>query len=131
MTRGPGVAAEPDRVLWILWGAMLGGVLVFAVVVRWIMPLGGTGADLGVIPWAAPILAVLAVFAAGFVRGRLAAAGDGNARRTAAIIVWSFAEGAALLGLALVLMTGTLYPAGVGALIAIMTLAYYHPGRFG
>ena len=130
MTIRPDAANEPDRVLWIIYGAMLSGVLLFALVVRWIMPLGTAGTGLDTVAWIAPVLAVLAVFAAGFVHGRLQAKVVEGARRTAAILVWSFAEGAALFGLVIVLVTGSLYPAGVGALMAFLTMAYYHPGRF-
>lgn len=133
MTMRSDAAGEPDRVLWVVYGAMLSGVLLFALVVRWIMPVGTVGAELDTVAWVAPALAVLAVFAAGFVHGRFqanAAEAAEGARRTAAIIVWSFAEGAALFGLVIVLVTGSLYPAGVGALIAFLTMAHYHPGRF-
>ena len=122
--------SEPDKVLWVIYASLLSGVLLFAVAVRGVMPAGSVGMDLDTVAWAAPVLAILAVFGAGFVHGRLAAGAKPGVRRSSAIIVWALSEGAALFGLVIVLITGSLYPAGVGALMAFLTMAFYHPGRF-
>lgn len=115
--------------LWAIYFAMLSGLLIFGGLAVW-LGSSSEGADLGVVVWLAPVLATIAVFVAGFVRGRLAPSATQPQRQTAAIIIWAVAEAAGLFGLVLVLIGQGLYPAGLAALIGILVLAIYHPGRF-
>jgi len=114
-----------DAQLKLIHAAMLSGVLLFLAVVLFLSG-GRDGAESNLIfRWGWLALAVVAVFTAGFVRGRLQRSADEAEVRTAAILIWAVAESAALLGLVSTLVTGDIAP-GLGATLVFVFLMVHH-----
>ncbi len=103
-------AAEPrttqgdGTVLRVVYGALVAGVLVFAAVARLLVGPVGAFEELPVrLVWLTA--AAACVFAAGLFRTRLARASE-RPSPGPALVVWSLAEGQALLGIVGYLLTG-------------------------
>lgn len=107
--------------------ALAAGVVLFAAVLFGFVGPLETVED-GVLRWVWLGLAVVAVVAAGIVRGRLEAPGvEAAQRRAGAIVIWALAEGQALVGLVFYMLTGDVVPAVVGVLLFFFLWWRYRP----
>ncbi len=124
------MSGRPDPTLRIIHAAIVGGVLLFTGVAVALKP-SDAGTTPGWVTWLWLAPAALAVFLAGFVRGRLPRGADAGKVRSSAITIWAVAEGAALCGLAMALVTGG-WAAVLGpAIVSLGLLAYHGPSSFG
>lgn len=120
MNRGSG---DPLPIIHLALGA---GLLLFAAV---LFVVGGPlrVEEGSVLRWVWLGVALLAVLAAGAIRGRLAAEVEPARRRAGAITIWALAEGQALLGLVFYLLTGDVVPPAVGVLLFFFLWWRYRP----
>lgn len=130
----PGPTSRDDTlVLRIVHLAMMGGVLVFAGVVYFLLkggvdPVAADRASAFRWVWLAAALAL--VFAAGIVRGRLPRGAAPERVRTTAILVWALAEATAVLGITFALVTGDWMPLAGGLLVALFLFVHHRPSTF-
>jgi len=118
-------SSSRDAQLKFLYAAMLSGVLLFFAVVLFLSGGRDGGESTVIFRWGWLALAVIAVFAAGFLRGRLQRGSEAAEVWTAAILIWGVAESAALLGLVSTLVTGDLAP-GLGSTLVFVFLMIHH-----
>jgi hypothetical protein len=120
-----------DPVLKLIHATMLGGTLTFFAVVMFLVR-GQEPVESGaVFRWGWLAAAVIAVFAVGALSGRLHRDSDEVAIRTAGIVIWALAEGAALLGIVSTIVTGDVTPAIGATLIAVFLMVHHRPSQLG
>jgi hypothetical protein len=118
------------QTLQLIYMALGGGVLLFAVIVFLVIgPLEGE-TDLQVLRWVWLGLALTAIFAAGLIRGRLTRDATAAQAQTVAVTTWGLAEGQALLGLVAYLVAGDSLPAILGLVVAVYLFARHRPATF-
>ena len=120
-----------DPALKLIHGAILSGTILFFGVVYFLF---GDQAVQDVSPalrWAWLAAAIIAVFVAGYVRGRIGPNPDAEQVRTGGLIIWCLSEGAALLGMASTIVTGDMSSAIGATLIAVFLLIYHRPSELG
>jgi hypothetical protein len=128
---GGGDAEGVRRVMRLIHGALLGGILMFGVVVLFLLRGGDMGSgQSGPFRWVWLALALVALFAAGLVRGRLRPEAPAREVQTTAIVIWALAEAQALAGLSFALVTGDMLLAGGGLVVAMFLLALHRPASF-
>ena len=121
--------AGDDPTLRIIHAVILGGTLTFLAVVFFLyrgerdVPAGA------VLRWGWLLAAVVAVFAAGYLRGRLGPGSAPGEVRTAGILIWAIAEGAALIGMVSTIVTGDVSPAIGATLIAAFLMLHHRPSQ--
>ena len=118
-----------DAVLKIIHATMLGGTLLFFAVVLFVFGGRETEQTVPALRWAWFAFAVAAVFAAGFVRGRLVRDSDDDQVRATGIVIWALAEGAALLGMVSTIVTGEIAPAIGATLVAVFLMVHHRPSH--
>lgn len=129
-TRG-GDAEGVRRAMRLIHGALLGGVLMLGVVVLFLLRSGDMGSgQSGPFRWVWLSLALVALFAAGLVRGRLRPEAPAREVQTTAIVIWALAEAQALAGISFALVTGDTLLAGGGLVVAMFLLALHRPASF-
>lgn len=118
-------SSEQRLVLTVIHASFLAAILIFFGVVLW---LGlDPEPDPGWRRWAWVVVTAGAVFGAGFVRGRLPRNAAPERIQTTAIVIWALAEGSAMFGTVMMLVTGALAP-GLGAtLVAVVLFVLYRP----
>lgn len=121
--------APSTPALTIIWAALAVGVLTFAVLVFVLGPTAGDGRS-GAWRWAWFAAALVAIFAAGIVRGRLRRDPRPEQIRASAILIWALGEGQALLGLVLYFVTGDSTPAIVGLAVGAWIFLRHRPASF-
>ena len=126
--REGGVADE--RMLTVVWGALGGGVLIFAAIVLFLLDLGPAGMD--PTPWRLGwmVVALGAVVGTGILRGRLHRGTSVETRRSTAVVVWALAEGQAMIGLTGHLFTGDPIPGLAGVVVAAYLFLRHRPAAF-
>lgn len=112
----------------ILHTIILVSILCFAAVVVIIKPRTSAVVE-GLWQWTWVLVAAIAVFGAGVIKGRLAGEADLARVRVGAILIWGLAEGAAFVGLVFALITGSWLPVG-GAVIGLALLFLHGPSTF-
>lgn len=114
---------EQRLVLTVIHASLLAGILVFFGVTVWLAP------EPEAVPawwrWSWLVVTAGAVFAVGFVRGRLPRNAPPERIHTTAVVIWALAEGSALFGTVSMLVTGALAPA-VGANFVSVALFVLH-----
>jgi hypothetical protein len=111
--------------------ALAVGVLLYAAVVLVVLDPLDSGVDSTVMRFTWLAVAVVATLSAGIIRGRLGGASHGEGQaRTAAIVVWALAEGQALIGLTVTLLTGDRVVAFGALAIFVWLWLRYPPRRF-
>ncbi len=115
----------PTYPLKAIHGAILGGMLMFFAIVM-VAPVRGA-ASVPMLRWAWIGVTVAAVFAVGFVRGRLPPGAGPERVRTAGLLVWAMAEGSALFGIVCTLVTGDIVPAVGATLTGTFLLVAHRP----
>lgn len=116
--------------LSIIQLALAAGILVLALVLLVVLPPSESRADLSILRWVWLAFAVLSIFGAGVVRGRLRRDASRQQAYTTAIIVWALGEGQALLGLVTYLVAGDRVPAVLGLIVAFYLFARYRASQF-
>ena len=118
------------QTLQLIYMALGGGVLLFAVIVFAVLgPLEGE-TDLGVLRWVWLGIALAAIFVAGLIRGRLTRDSTAAQAQTVAVTTWGLAEGQALLGLVAYLVAGDSLPAILGLVVGVYLFARHRPATF-
>ncbi len=110
--------------------ALAAGILLVAVVVFAVLRPSGSGADLSILRWVWLAFALLSIFGAGVVRGRLRREATEQQAFTTAVLVWALAEAQALLGLVTYLVAGDRLPAVLGLVVAFYLFARYRASEF-
>lgn len=118
------------RTLSVIQLALVGGIMVFALVVFAILRPSRTVADLSIMRWVWLAFALLSIFGAGVIRGRLRRDASEQQAYTTAIIVWALAEGQALLGLVSYVVAGDALPAILGLVVGAYLFVRYQPAVF-
>ena len=113
-------------------GAMLGGTLVFLSVALFLV-VGRDASDASLpsplLRWAWLVFASIAVFGAGFLRGRLGRHANEARIQTTGILIWALAEATALFGIVATIVTGDLAP-GLGAtLVGVFLMIHHRPSQ--
>lgn len=121
--------AGGDSTLRLIHAIMLSGTLTFFAVVVLLYRGDGDEPASAALRWGWLVAAVVAVFAAGYLRGRLGSASDPGAVRTARILIWALAEGAALIGMVSTIVTGHVSSAIGATLIAVFLMPHHRPSR--
>ncbi len=106
------------------------GVLLFALIAVAVLRPSGAGADLTILRWVWLAVALLSVFGAGVVRGRLRREATGQQAYATAVMVWALAEGQALLGIVAYLVMGDRLPALLGLVVAAYLFVRYRASDF-
>jgi len=128
---GNGDAGDTRRTMRLIHGALLSGILMFGAVVLFLLRSGSMGGlQPGPFRWAWLALALVALFAAGLVRGRLRPEAAPREVQITAILIWALAEAQALAGLSFALVTGDVVLAGGGLVVAMFLLALHRPASF-
>lgn len=120
--------------LKVIHAAMLGGTLVFLSVALF-LTLGregpGPSVDSPLFRWAWLAFGLVAVFGAGFLRGRLGRSPDEARVQTTGILIWALAEATALFGIVATIVTGDLAP-GLGAtMVGVFLMIHHRPSQLG
>jgi F0F1-type ATP synthase membrane subunit c/vacuolar-type H+-ATPase subunit K len=110
--------------------ALASGVLLFALIVFVVLRPSGAETDLSIFRWVWLAFALLSIFGAGVVRGRLSRDATEQQAYTTAIIVWALAEGQALLGLVTYLVAGDRLPAVLGLVVGFYLFARHRASEF-
>ncbi len=124
-------AGGGHRTMRLIHGALLSGILIFGAVVLFLLRSGSVGSGQpGPFRWIWLALALVALFAAGLVRGRLRPEAEPREVQTTAILIWALAEAQALAGLSFALVTGDAVLAAGGLVVAMFLLALHRPSSF-
>lgn len=124
--QGPGVF----KTMQIIYVALAAGVLLFAAIAFGLVgPLEGSG-DLTVLRWVWLGVALVSIFAAGLIRGRLTREATPGQVQTAALMIWGLAEGQALLGLVAYLVAADALAAILGLVVGIYLFSRHRPAAF-
>lgn len=116
---------EQRLALNVIHASFLAAIVIFFGVVLWMRPDPDPGA--GWLRWAWVLVTAGAVFGAGFLRGRLPRNAPPERIQTTAIVIWALAEGSAMFGTVMMLVSGALAP-GLGAtLVALVLFVLYRP----
>lgn len=132
--RGP--AGDPEKLLRVLYAALVLGVAVLAAVFLLLGPVADAAVDRSVFRWTWLAAAVISMIAVGFIRGRALAVEtqvgrtDVRAILPQAVIIWVLAEGQALLALIGYFLAGDLALLVVGLVLFIFLLSRHRPGSF-
>jgi len=118
------------QTLQLIFMALGGGVLLFAVIVFLVVGPLESETDLQVLRWVWLGIALAAIFAAGLVRGRLTRDSTAAQAQTAAVTTWGLAEGQALLGLVAYLVAGDSLPAILGLVVGVYLFTRHRPATF-
>lgn len=118
-----------DPVLKMIHTTILGGTLVFFAVVYFLFVGSDAGEPSLVLRWGWLGIAIVSVFAAGFVRGRIDHQSDAGQVRASGILIWAMAEGAALVGIVSTILTSDPLPAIGATLIGVFLLIYHRPAQ--
>lgn len=116
--------------LKVIHGAMLGGTLLFLSVALF-LTLGREGGeptlDHSLFRWAWLGFGFVAVFGAGFMRGRLGRSPDESKVQTTGIVIWALAEGTALVGIVSTIVSGDIAPALGATLVGVFLMVHHRP----
>ena len=120
-----------SQALRAIYAALGLGVFLFAAIVLFVINPLEVSIDPNAMRMAWLGVAVVATLGAGVARGRMTSAAAGpDRRRTAAIIVWTLAEGQALVGIVGTLLTGDRVTAYASLALFVWLWMRYPPASF-
>lgn len=126
-----GETSDPRTVLTSIYAALIGGVVVLALIFYVLGPAAGSTLDRSVIRWVWLAAAAVCTIGAGVVRGRASfISQDARSVLPAAVVAWSLAEAQALLAAVGFFLTGDLPLLVAGLVLFIFLMGRHRPAAF-